>query len=210
MASGRRPRINLRLIGERQINRLLYPEADAIQAERPKTRGDCVNGIRPCPWVGCRHHLYLNVSEATGSMTQNFPKTPVWDLKESCSLDVVDKNPGGLNMTELGELLSLTKERIRQIEEEGERTLRETSADQLGREPYKAPSKPAPPPVVLPPPVRRRPPTTPPKPAPPTVMPARRIGPQLVLWVLPAVPRVTHPRGPATKAPPVEQLALGL
>ena len=49
--------MNLRLVGERQIYALLYPEADALQAERPRTRGDCVNGIRPCPWVGCGHHL---------------------------------------------------------------------------------------------------------------------------------------------------------
>lgn len=210
MASGRRPRINLRLIGERQINRLLYPEADAIQAERPKTRGDCINAVRPCPWVGCRHHLYLNVSETTGSMTQNFPGTAVWDLAESCSLDVVDKNPGGLNMTELGGLMALTKERIRQIEEAGELHLRETAAEQLGREPYKAPAKP-PAPVVAPPrPVRRLPIHTPPKPPPAPVMPARPIGPQLALWVLPAVPRVPARRGPAHATAKSDQLDLGL
>src|ERR1019366_2346037 len=35
--------------------------------ERPKTRGDCVDGPRPCPWAGCRQHLYLEVNP-TGNM----------------------------------------------------------------------------------------------------------------------------------------------
>lgn len=28
--------------------------------KRPQTRGDCVDGPRPCPWVGCRHHTYID------------------------------------------------------------------------------------------------------------------------------------------------------
>lgn len=183
MAAGRRPRVNLRLVGERQINALLYPEADAIQAGRPRTRGDCVNGIRPCPWVGCRHHLYLDVHAETGAITLNFPakdddgKTsrpgdrrgpedsavPVWQLKHSCSLDVADL--GGLNGPEMGDLLELTKERIRQIEVSALGHLR-GYAGELGHEVearaiYVAPPGPA---VV----VRtstRRPPSSPPAPA---------------------------------------------
>lgn len=29
---------------------------------RPRTRGDCLTMPRPCPWVGCRHHLLLDVA----------------------------------------------------------------------------------------------------------------------------------------------------
>ena len=28
---------------------------------RPRTRGDCVSGPRPCPWVGCKYHLALDL-----------------------------------------------------------------------------------------------------------------------------------------------------
>lgn len=28
-----------------------------IVPDRPQTRGDCVHGPRPCPWLGCRYHL---------------------------------------------------------------------------------------------------------------------------------------------------------
>ncbi len=31
---------------------------------RPKTRADCQAEARPCPWVGCRHHLLLEVAKA--------------------------------------------------------------------------------------------------------------------------------------------------
>ena len=31
---------------------------------RPTTRGDCGQEARPCPWVGCRHHLLLEVAES--------------------------------------------------------------------------------------------------------------------------------------------------
>lgn len=33
---------------------------------RPRTRGDCEDGPRPCPWVGCRYNLMLEVTEAGG------------------------------------------------------------------------------------------------------------------------------------------------
>lgn len=29
---------------------------------RPKTRADCLQEARPCPWVGCRHHLLLEIA----------------------------------------------------------------------------------------------------------------------------------------------------
>jgi hypothetical protein len=30
---------------------------------RPKTRAECRDEARPCPWVGCRHHLLLEVAK---------------------------------------------------------------------------------------------------------------------------------------------------
>lgn len=57
--------------------------------ERPRTRGDCVNGPRPCPWVGCRHHLYLDVGPQ-GQLYLAFPGEPDL-LTATCSLDVADQ-----------------------------------------------------------------------------------------------------------------------
>jgi hypothetical protein len=30
-------------------------------------RGDCGQEARPCPWVGCRHHLLLEVADSKGT-----------------------------------------------------------------------------------------------------------------------------------------------
>ena len=30
--------------------------------ERPTTRAECRNGPRPCPWIGCRYHLLIEVT----------------------------------------------------------------------------------------------------------------------------------------------------
>lgn len=30
---------------------------------RPKTRAECLQEARPCPWVGCKHHLLLEVAK---------------------------------------------------------------------------------------------------------------------------------------------------
>lgn len=114
--AGRRPRVNLKVRDDARILRLLYPEADRIQAERPRTRADCKDGIRPCPWVGCRHHLYLTIDEKDGAMTLNFPGKEVWDLTDSCALDIAGDEVDGLSLEQLGGLTQLTRERTRQIE----------------------------------------------------------------------------------------------
>jgi hypothetical protein len=85
--------------------------------ERPKARGECGQGERPCPYVSCKHHLYLDVNPETGSIKLNFPDLEVWDMQETCSLDVADK--GGITLEEVGEILNLTRERIRQVEVRG-------------------------------------------------------------------------------------------
>lgn len=35
-----------------------------LSIPRPKTRGDCLNEARPCPWFGCRHHMVLEIARA--------------------------------------------------------------------------------------------------------------------------------------------------
>lgn len=39
-------------------------EVSMLDVPRPTTRSDCRAEARPCPWVGCRHHLLLEVASA--------------------------------------------------------------------------------------------------------------------------------------------------
>lgn len=96
---------------ELEIGRILYPETDH---DKPRTRADCVDGPRPCPYVSCKHHLFLDVSAKTGAIKLNFPDLEVWDMNESCALDVADR--GGTTLEDVGAIMNLTRERIRQVE----------------------------------------------------------------------------------------------
>lgn len=90
---------------------------------RPVTRGDCVDGVRPCPFVSCSQHLFLDVNPENGSIKLNFPMLNPWNLKETCALDVADR--GGVTLEEVGELLNISMERIRQVEVDGAAKMRE-------------------------------------------------------------------------------------
>lgn len=96
---------------------------DRIEQMRPKTRADCVNTPRPCLFVSCKYNLYLDVNPNTGSVKLNFPDKEIWELAETCVLDVADK--GGITLEEVGKIMNLTRERIRQVETHGLRTLAE-------------------------------------------------------------------------------------
>ena len=96
---------------ELEIGKLLYPESDYY---KPKTRAECAEGPRPCPYVSCKHHLFIDVSPRTGAIKLNFPDLEVWELGESCALDVADR--GGTTLEDVGAIMNLTRERIRQVE----------------------------------------------------------------------------------------------
>ena len=117
----RRTRMRSKTIAPRRLTkeelkmRELLPIIDDL--DRPKSRGECKEGMRPCPYVSCKHHLYLDVNPETGSIKLNFPDLEVDEMAETCSLDVADK--GGITLEEVGEILNLTRERIRQVEVRG-------------------------------------------------------------------------------------------
>ncbi len=111
---------------ELRIGALLYPERSYW---RPSARGECSNVARPCPYVSCKYHLYIDVNPATGSIKVNFPDREVWELGNSCALDVAEQ--GGITLEEVGEILNLTRERIRQVEVRGLMKLKEAGGDEL-------------------------------------------------------------------------------
>ncbi len=111
---------------ELRIGALLYPERTYW---RPVSRGECANVARPCPYVSCKYHLYIDVNTNTGSIKINFPDKEVWELENSCALDVAQQ--GGITLEEVGEILNLTRERIRQVEVRGLAKLKEAGGEDL-------------------------------------------------------------------------------
>ena len=68
---------------------------------------------RPCPYVGCRHNLYLDV-RSDGTIKRTFPGTRPDEMIESCSLDVAAR--GEMVLERVAALMGVTRERVRQIE----------------------------------------------------------------------------------------------
>lgn len=111
-----RPRLRYRgrriTIDDELVGAFLYPERNYW---RPRTRSDCSRVPRPCPYVGCKHHLYLDLSPI-GSIQVRFEGEP-WDMKDSCALDVAER--GGCSLRDTAKALGVVCERVRQIEETG-------------------------------------------------------------------------------------------
>jgi hypothetical protein len=140
-ADGKRGRRRSKTMSRKEIARelrrqrafgLIDPELDAIikeiEARRPRSRADCASGPRPCMFISCKHHLYLDVNPSTGSIKLNFPDKEVWELGETCALDVADR--GGITLEEVGTIMNLTRERIRQVETRGLLKLRAVAEDE--------------------------------------------------------------------------------
>ena len=82
--------------------------------KRPEKRGDCVGGIRPCPWVTCRH----NLANEHGNT----------ELEETCALDIVDDYPEGLERTDVCRITGLSEREARDAERSGLVQLRRSLA----------------------------------------------------------------------------------
>lgn len=97
---------------------------DLVLEPRPRTRGGCADSPRPCPYVSCKHHLYLEVNPDTGTMRLVYPGVEIDEMEETCVLDVADWD--GATLKRVGDLVNLTRERVRQIEVRGLVKLRGT------------------------------------------------------------------------------------
>jgi sigma-70-like protein len=136
-SAGRDGRVRSKTIAPKRLTRdekrlselLVYPD----NVDRPAARHECSQMHRPCPFVSCSHHLYLDVNPETGAIKLNFPHLEVWEMAETCSLDVADR--GGITLEEVGAILNLTRERIRQVEVRGLAKIKDSSGDELGLPP---------------------------------------------------------------------------
>jgi len=93
----------------------IRPDA-AAATQRPRCRAECATVPRPCPFVSCRYHLYLDVNPRTGRIKFNFPGLEVSQIAVSCALDVAEAGPWTLE--DIGGRMNITRERTRQVAEQ--------------------------------------------------------------------------------------------
>ncbi len=86
---------------------------DWMEHHRPRSREDCRDGPRPCPFVGCRYHLYLDVKPGSRAIKLNFPDRPPWEIPFTCALDIAEH--GRQTLADVGAAINLTRERVRQV-----------------------------------------------------------------------------------------------
>jgi len=94
-----------------------------VRLRRPKTRAECVDGPRPCPWIGCRYHLLFDwkyVAQQISILSDEEVIDLLWEMPETCALDVV-VNRYRLTLQEIGNVMGICRERVRQLEERGKR-----------------------------------------------------------------------------------------
>jgi hypothetical protein len=117
----------LRLSGEERIELLrgrveYQSELEALDACRPKTRADCADVPRPCPFVACRWNTYLDVDER-GRIVIGRPDVDVDQRAESCALDVIEQNPDGLELGDVAAILGISRDPVARIEAQGKAAL---------------------------------------------------------------------------------------
>lgn len=75
-------------MGTAPLSRAERAESKAIKRAHlpvlPATRGECLSfrAGNPCPFVSCRHHLYLDVNPESGAIKVNFPGLERMELAE--------------------------------------------------------------------------------------------------------------------------------
>ena len=98
-----------------------------METLRPRTRGDCRNAPRPCPWVSCRYHLAVDHTAAGLRIARGGEDPTV--MRETCVLDVADR--GGVTTNEVAAITGYTRQRISKIERQAIAKLREAGVDLL-------------------------------------------------------------------------------
>ena len=99
--------------------RLRAEPSQMTRIPAPQTRGDCVDGPRPCQWINCRYSLVGEKGTAERGKAYHFNTgdhdAPLDALAETCALDVADK--GTHTLDEVAALLGVSRQRVQQISE---------------------------------------------------------------------------------------------
>ncbi len=125
--------VSVKRLSKRELERgaAEYPEQPGRDYLRPRTFEECdsvgLGDLFPCPFVSCKHHLYLDVNPRTGSIKLNFPGREVDELPATCALRVAQH--GRRTLDAVAEVMALTRQRLSQLEDRILDKIRVTALD---------------------------------------------------------------------------------
>jgi hypothetical protein len=122
--AGQTPHVALSIEPDDMDDAVPTPRVMRTPRSLPMTRAECVDGIRPCPYVSCAHHLLWVADDPAKELDEFYDRVVVGDngegllralaaLPETCALDVADR--GEQTYEEVAEHFGITRERVRQI-----------------------------------------------------------------------------------------------
>ena len=96
------------VLGDEDLIEVVFPIVPDVfeRYPKPRCRDDCLGLPRPCPYVSCWWHTYLDL-KPNGEVVYNWGNRPVEDIPYwgSCVLDLADG--GGIEEEELSEVLGM-------------------------------------------------------------------------------------------------------
>ncbi len=81
--------------------------------DRPKTIEECRGTARPCQFVTCKFHM---LTAFAGNKKSKLTLEYLLEMQHTCILDIVEDNPKGLVMEEVGKIFGFSKQRVLQIQ----------------------------------------------------------------------------------------------
>ena len=103
----------------------------------PQTRADCKDMLRPCPYVSCRHHLFLDIA-SDGRLFMNTQADEADEdsivaeleaMQETCALDVADRGEH-LPLEDVADVMGVSHVAIHLVERRAADKLRVLLADE--------------------------------------------------------------------------------
>lgn len=76
-------------------------------------RSDCIHGPRPCIKISCKHHMIHGFSLSWALYTDEQIVDMIFDMPETCTLDVADRGKQPLRV--IGECLGISHQRVDQL-----------------------------------------------------------------------------------------------